>query len=190
MTKRTCSIESCEDKHVARGYCEKHYRAAKHRGEFQVTQWASDADRFWSKVNKGEGCWDWGGARRGPGYGAFRIGGRLDGKIIPAHRFSYELVNGPIPDGLVIDHICRNPSCVRPDHLRACTQQHNVEYRRGANRNNRSSGVRNVQSSGSKSKPWKVVIRHDRKHLNFGTYATIEEAEAVAIRERAKLHTF
>lgn len=78
-------------------------------------------DRFWSKVAKSDDCWNWTGTRR-RGYGQFYY----EGRNRSAHRLSYEWANGPIPDGLVIDHICRNPSCVRPTHLRAVTQRTNV----------------------------------------------------------------
>ena len=57
------------------------------------------------------------------GYGVFM----LNGKQLKAHRFMYEQVHGPIPEGLVIDHRCSNPSCVRPDHLDAVTQGENVQ---------------------------------------------------------------
>lgn len=56
------------------------------------------------------------------GYSRIRIGG----KQIQAHRWAWQIVNGPVPDGLVIDHICRNRRCVLPSHLRAITQQENV----------------------------------------------------------------
>lgn len=67
------------------------------------------ADRFWARVEKTETCWLWSGGRDPDGYGEFN-GTR-------AHRASWELHNGPIPNGLWVLHHCDNPPCVRPDHL-------------------------------------------------------------------------
>jgi hypothetical protein len=64
------------------------------------------------------GCWLWLGALNGPRYGYFGFGGRAR----LAHRVSYELHKGPIPDGLEIDHLCRVTFCVNPDHLEAVTK--------------------------------------------------------------------
>lgn len=71
------------------------------------------AARFWAKVDKSGDCWLWVGAQNGRGYGRFSINGRL----FYAHRFSWEQVNGSIASGFVIDHLCRDPRCVRPEHL-------------------------------------------------------------------------
>ncbi len=78
--------------------------------------------RFWSKVEKTDGCWNWTGTTN-RGYGQFNING---GNRIYAHRFSYELTNGPIPERLTIDHLCRNPSCVNPEHLEVVTMRENL----------------------------------------------------------------
>lgn len=76
-------------------------------------------------VDPVSGCWVWQRCGNGRGYGfVFRGGIRSY-----AHRAFYEDANGPIPDDLVIDHLCRNPSCVNPDHLEAVTFQENM--RRG-----------------------------------------------------------
>lgn len=73
--------------------------------------------RFWAKVNKSEDCWEWTGYRTGFGYGELQSGPRGDQVKESAHRLSWEIHNGPIPDGLNVLHRCDNPPCVRPDHL-------------------------------------------------------------------------
>ncbi|MBV6425512.1 MAG: hypothetical protein NAOJABEB_03333 [Steroidobacteraceae bacterium] len=83
------------------------------------------AQRFWKHVDTSSDCWLWTGYRLPAGYGY--IGPSIRGeKHQLAHRVSYELANGPIPDGLVIDHLCRNPPCVNPAHLEAVTHQQNT----------------------------------------------------------------
>jgi hypothetical protein len=77
---------------------------------------------FWNKIKKTDTCWNWIGAKSFLGYGRFKSGGRL----LLAHRFSYELHKEKIPEGLTLDHLCRNPSCVRPDHLEAVTMKENT----------------------------------------------------------------
>lgn len=81
------------------------------------------SERFWAKVEKTPTCWLWDGALAGPGrcYGRF-----YDRGNIPAHRWAYEQARGPIPDGLVLDHVCRQTRCVNPDHLEPVTNRTNV----------------------------------------------------------------
>jgi len=79
-------------------------------------------ERFFLKVVKSAGCWRWTGARGPDGYGGFWNGEQ----VIASHRFSYELHVAPIPAGLTIDHLCRNPNCVNPSHLEAVTKGENM----------------------------------------------------------------
>lgn len=79
----------------------------------------ADIQRFWSKVNKTEGCWLWAGAACG--YGRFTY----KGKPIPAHRFSVLASGRCIPKGMVVCHTCDTKLCVRPDHLYVGTTQDN-----------------------------------------------------------------
>ena len=75
-----------------------------------------------SKVTLGAGCWVWAAYKTRRGYGRLS----LNGVIWNAHRLSWTLHNGPIPDGLYVLHHCDNPSCVRPDHLFLGTQFDNM----------------------------------------------------------------
>ena len=79
---------------------------------------------FWSRVQKGEGCWFWTAGRISTGYGAF-VHYKTRTSVL-AHRFAYNDLIGPIPDGLVIDHLCNNKICVNPAHLRVTTHRENI----------------------------------------------------------------
>lgn len=77
---------------------------------------------FWGKVDKTDGgCWLWTGCLS-DGYGKIS----WNGKNVRAHRVSYELIHGPIPDGLVTDHLCRNRACVNPAHIELVTSRINT----------------------------------------------------------------
>jgi hypothetical protein len=87
-------------------------------------------ERFWPKVDKTsspDGCWLWTAALSQAGYGAFgaeRVNGR--NRFVHAHRFAYELLVGPIPEGLQLDHLCRNRACCNPAHLEPVTLRENL----------------------------------------------------------------
>jgi len=81
----------------------------------------STEDNFWDKVLFTTDCWKWLASKTKTGYGRFRSGK----ECIPSHRFSFELYKGKVPEGLEINHICNNTSCVNPSHLEAITHQEN-----------------------------------------------------------------
>lgn len=82
-------------------------------------------ERFWGHVDirtNIDECWTWKRSLTGGGYGQFHI----EGLVFKAHRVAYEFTIGPIPDGLVLDHLCRNRACVNPWHMEPITQQENT----------------------------------------------------------------
>jgi hypothetical protein len=96
---------------------------------------ASLSDRFWGKVDRSGGadaCWGWIGAKHGGGYGLIRCG-----KLCRAHRVSWEMEYGPVPEGLHVLHRCDNPPCVNPAHLFLGTHQDNMDDRTAKDRNPR-----------------------------------------------------
>lgn len=93
------------------------------------------------------GCWNWAGTSRN-GYGRLTVGSRTDNtrKTESAHRFSYKLFYGDIPNDLYVCHKCDNKLCVNPEHLFLGTHQDNIDDRERKNRNNHVIG-KNVPTS-------------------------------------------
>lgn len=88
-------------------------------------------ERFWPKVQKSDGCWEWTSARDRAGYGRISEG---TGGSLYAHRVSYEAANGPIPPGMMACHTCDNRGCVNPDHIFLGKQLDNMKDASGKGR--------------------------------------------------------
>jgi hypothetical protein len=116
MGERTCIVDGCDKDLVARGWCSRHYQIWKRTGgpALKPITELLPSERFWPKVDAEGDCWIWMAGKTTDGYGRFRVSPTLR---VLAHRWSYETLVGPIPAGMQIDHLCKNPPCVNPDHL-------------------------------------------------------------------------
>lgn len=124
---RKCSINGCESKHLAKGFCRKHYLRNYKNGtlELKVLRGYSAYDRIIKRSKKEGDCLIFQGCKTEKGYGHIRDGKRMR----MAHRIVYEKHHGKIPKGKEIDHLCSNRACVNINHLEAVTHKENI--RRG-----------------------------------------------------------
>lgn len=121
-----CSVEGCSEKPRRNGVCNKHSIRIKHHGDPNIVKTTAVPyqKRFWKFVDvRGDDeCWEWKGCKYQKGYGSF-MANEIGEK--QAHRVSYIMAHGPIPDGMHIMHLCDNPPCCNPKHLRAGTNTDN-----------------------------------------------------------------
>lgn len=120
-----CAVAECERPAYGRGYCTLHYQRFVKWGDPLLTYTPKrglDVEtRFLTYVDKSGVCWQWTGHIARTGYATF-----YDGRSHRAHVWAYTHWVGPIPEGLQLDHLCRNKSCVWPDHLEPVTQAENM----------------------------------------------------------------
>lgn len=122
MRQSTCDQTGCPNRHYAKGLCKRHYGFARKPDANPARRMTPEQWWWYSAQPVASGCWEWQGTRNTESYGRLQVNGRTKA----AHRFGYEIVVGPIPPGLVIDHLCRNTSCVNPDHLEPVTNKVNI----------------------------------------------------------------
>ncbi len=121
--KMKCSVESCTRPSHTRGWCKPHYDAwirtgdpSSYRGDrSSLSLWERILETGWTRTMSG--CLEWNGYRNGHGYGQIRYGGKK-GKLYRVHREAYRNLVGPLTSRDQVLHICDNPACSEPSHLR------------------------------------------------------------------------
>lgn len=123
--KISCKAPGCLSPKGRKGYCDKHYLQVWSKGH--LTQPRDWVKHFWSRVDKTGGpdaCWPWTKARNADGYGVVAT---EKGPLATAHRTAFELTVGPVPKGLMLDHICHTNDCTLGTHCphrRCCNPKH------------------------------------------------------------------
>ena len=158
------------------GLCKMHYSRWQQRG--YPDGWPVRASRrrpakspeeaFATRTEWRDECLVWTGFLNPSGYGQMSI----RGKLVRVHRYAWERENGPIPDGMLIDHICHNRACVNAAHLRPATQGQNQANRRRAASHNRTTGLLNITLYRGKY----IVRVHKDGRTHSRTRHTLEDA--------------
>lgn len=126
-----CSIDGCDKPQFAKTWCNAHYSRDRTHGDVNAKVGRSGGgqtlregfEHYMGSTPPEDGCWDWTGGKLQKGYGMYKV----DQKPWQAHRASYILFHGEIPDGLIVRHDCDRPICVQPKHLQLGTHQDNSD---------------------------------------------------------------
>ena len=189
-SKKICGFPECGREVNSRGFCQPHARQDRlgkpmRPVKFQLPRGATEEQKLDHYTEKTDYCWNWTGGLNQNGHGILKTTRNGIRTSVGPHRIAYIREFGPIPEGLCLDHKCRNPKCVRPSHLHAVTNKQNMENLRGARSDSRT-GVRGVtrRSNGK----FAVHVGHHGKIYHKGTYVNIEEARQAAIELRNTMH--
>lgn len=161
--------------------------------QFKVRTILPPEERFWPKVDKRgpNECWPWLASNDQHGYGAFWTGEYLT----KAHRFSYSLANGSIPDGIDILHRCDNPSCCNPDHLFAGTAKDNVDDMISKGREskpprNRVDGERNGHAQYTDAQVRQFRKEFAERKTSIAAFAEFKGVTYQIMRNLLRRHTY
>ena len=183
MDKRTCSVKGCDDEHVAKGFCNKHYRRYKNNGNPHISKWdrnmtpkqrilknikkvkCHNLDSLQKHKEKDLICWEWKKGKDKDRYGRVQINYKLQ----RTHRLSYREFVGKIPEGKLVLHKCDNPPCCNPNHLFLGTKKDNSDDMKNKNRGKWLIGEKHGISKLNK----KQVIQI-RKYWKTGKYTQMK----------------
>lgn len=186
-----CSIDACCGEVLARGWCNKHYRRWYKYGDPSLVSnpakvVLTESERFWSRIVEGEvdDCWLWPNPNK-RGYGLFGL--QNTGKTVYAHRYAWQDSRGPLEAGKVIDHMCRQRSCVNPAHLQQVSQGENLQNMSLTDPTT-VSGHKNVYWHKA-TNLWFVCLKKDGIQYDAGYYKVLEDAVKAARALRMKHHT-
>lgn len=183
MSDRECTVDGCGRPLRTWGLCNRHYLRMKRNGTLQA-QYArheTPEESFAARTERRGECLIWTGANNGGGYGQISVNGSMQ----YTHRYAWERINGPIPDGMMIDHRYHcNTLCVEVKHLRIATPAQNTSNRKGKAPHNRSTEFRNITKAKGK---YRVQIQKDGKGHHLGEFVSIEEAMRVAEEGRKEM---
>ena len=138
---QTCTVADCTaDIFVkSRGLCRKHYHRWWRTGNPLQAHYdrasGTPIERWWAKVEKGDGCWPWRASLDSHGYGQFDVTTDDKHKNHRAHRWGYQQLVRVLAADETLDHLCRNHACVRPDHLEPVSNAENVRRGEAGKRN-------------------------------------------------------
>ena len=160
MSDRRCSVPGCGRKHSVHGLCRSHWSRVQKTGDVQadiplrhyrpIGLSLSETFEYFMPGTPGTDCWEWTGSRNQAGYGVVR----MTDSSFPAHRVSYELFIGPIPEGWCVCHRCDNPPCCNPNHLFVGTKDDNNQDKVAKGRNDATltaedvTKIRNLYANG------------------------------------------
>lgn len=186
-TRETCTVDECDKAQHSHGYCRNHARRWKRWGDPNVRRPLKTLEqRFWPKVQvTSAGCWEWQGSKDKLGYPRFADDSNT---VRMAYRVWWEHNYGPVPEGLELDHICHNHSCVNLDHLRLATSRQNTEYRSGPTAKS-TTGERGVYLNKRHGNYVAKVHSRGKVH-HVGTYETVDDAAKAVRAARARLFDF
>ena len=183
MTNRTCTVDGCASPHRAKGLCFMHYMRVRRNGTLKARPLHDNPENAFAANTStaSNGCIVWTAAKQSRGYGVMRTGN----KSVLVHRYAWERVNGPIPDGMFVDHKCWDHACVNVEHLRLADPSQNGQNREGP-ASGTKSGVRGVSWYKNYGK-WEASVTLNGVKHSGGYFADKEEAGRVALEMRQNM---